>query len=159
MKGLVRWFPHFILGLIACCCIVFAGCEYEAPITEQPTRAVEEKLLGNWSAENGTERLKIREFDASTYVVSYNGHLYRAFHSDFADMPFVSVQNIDSERRTYAFLTYRLEDKSNTLALRSVNIKMVPKDVKDSLQIQALLKKKLKNPALLNKEIQFVKEQ
>lgn len=158
MEKLARLFPQLILDVIACCCLVLAGCEYEAPITATPTRPVEEKLLGNWSAENGTEKMRIRKFDESTYVISYNGQLYRAFHSDVAETPFVSVQNVDSERRTYAFLTWRLEGAGKTLVLRSVNVKMIPKDVKDSPHIQSLLKKNLKNPALLNDEIQFVRE-
>ena len=64
------------------CCFVISGCDYEVPITAGPTRKLDERLLGNWISKDGKEKMKVRRLDDSTYIGSYDGDLFRAFHSD-----------------------------------------------------------------------------
>jgi hypothetical protein len=146
-------------GIIAAACVfAFSGCEYEVPLTSKPTRKVEEKLLGDWISKDGKDKMKVRRLDDSIYIVSYNGDLFRAFHSDFAKTSFVSVQDIDSPDRKYAYLTWKLSDDGKQLGLRVVNNKVIPNEIKDSESIQKLLEKNLQNPELLGEETQFTKE-
>ena len=62
--------------------LIFIGCEYEVPITSAPTRKIDEKLLGDWVSKDGKDKMKVRRLDDSIYIISYNGDLAKAFHSD-----------------------------------------------------------------------------
>ena len=149
----------FTLGIVAALCIfALSGCEYEVPITSNPTRKVDERLLGDWTSKDGKDKMKVRRLDDSIYIVSYNGDLFRAYHSDVAKTPFVSVQDIDSADRKYAYLTWKLSDDGKRLGLRVVSTKLIPNEIKDSAGIQKLLEKNLQNSELLEDEAQFTKE-
>jgi hypothetical protein len=146
-------------GVAVCLCILaFSACEYEVPITSSPTRKVEERLLGNWSSLDGKEKMKVRRLDDSIYIVYFDGDLFRAYHSDVADTPFVSVQDINSKDRKYAYVVWKLSDDVKHLSLRSVQSKVVPKEQKDSATVAELLKENAKNPELFGEEIEFKKE-
>lgn len=142
------------------CCLGLSGCEgdYAVPITPSATRKIDQRLLGNWVSKAGTEKMKVRKFDDSNYIVSYDGDLYRAHHSDVGNTSFVSAQEIDSAGRKYVYLAYKLADDGQQLDLRAVEDKVIPKDLKDSASVQKLLKKNLQNSQLFGDEGQFVRE-
>ena len=144
--------------VVSLCILAFSACEYEVPITSSPTRKVEERLLGNWSSLDGKEKMKVRRFDDSIYIVYFDGDLFRAYHSDVTDTPFVSVQDINSSDRKYAYVVWKLSDDGKRLRLRSVQSKVVPKEQKDSATVAELLKENAKNPELFGEEIEFKKE-
>lgn len=146
-------------GVAICLSILaFAACEYEVPITPSPTRGVQERLLGDWVSLDGKEQMKVRRFDDNIYIVYYDGDLFRAYHSDVAETPFVSVQDINSNDRKYAYVVWKLSDDGKRLSLRSVQSKVVSKDQKDSATVAELLKENAKNPDLFGEEIEFNKE-
>jgi lipopolysaccharide export LptBFGC system permease protein LptF len=148
-----------VFGVVICLCILaFSACEYEVPITSSPTRKVEERLLGDWSSLDGKEKMKVRRLDDSIYIVYYDGDLFRAYHSDVAETPFVSVQDINSSDRKYAYVVWKLSDDGKRLSLRNVQSKVIPKEQKDSARVAELLKENAKNPELFGEEIQFSKE-
>ena len=159
---------RFTLGIIAtACCLTFNGCEYDVPITSKPTRKVEARLLGDWlgkdSSPNGKEKLqmKVRKLDDSTYIVSYDGDLCRAYHSDVAKTPFISVQDLDdldSVKPYYAYLTWKLSEDGKQLSLRFVRNELVPYKTRDSASVQKLLKQNLQNPKLFDEDKHFTKE-
>ena len=142
----------------AVCCFVISGCDYDVPITDGPTRKLDERLLGNWISKDGKEKMKVRRLDDSTYIGSYDGDLFRAFHSDVAGTSFISAQDIDSAERKYVYLTYTVSADGNRLGMRDVNTAVVPKETKDSASVQRLLQDNLRNPKLFNEENQFTKE-
>ena len=151
---------HHRLGfcIAACLCILaFSACEYEVPITPSPTQKVQERLLGDWTSTDGKEKMKVRKFDDSVYIVYYDGDLFRAYHSDIAETPFVSVQDLNSNDRKYSYVVWKLSDDGKHLSLRSVN-KLIPKETKDSATVAALLTKNVRNPELFGEEIEFRKE-
>ena len=115
-------------------------------------------MLGNWRSSDGKEELKIRKLDESVYIVYYDGDLFRAYHSDVGETPFVSVQDLNSNDRKYAYVIWKLLDDGKNLTLRSVSDKVVPREIKDSTAIFALLTKNLRNPELFGEEIEFRKE-
>ena len=147
------------LGLaIGLCVLVFSACNYDVPITSSPTRKVHEQLLGNWVSLDGKENMRLRRLDDSTYVVYYDGDLFRAYHSDVGDTPFATVQDLNSNDRKYAYVVWKLSDDGKNLSLRNVNDKVVPKETKDSATVVALLTKNAANPELFGEEIEFKKE-
>lgn len=147
------------IGVAIClCALVFGSCQYDVPITSRSTRNVQERLLGDWTSADGQEKLKLRRFDDSTYIVYYDGDLFRAYHSDIGDMAFASVQDLNSRDRKYAYIIWKLSDDGENLRLRNINDKMVPKETKDSATVVALLTKNASNPELLGEEIDFRKE-
>ena len=148
-----------VFGVTACLCVlVFSACKYEVPITSRPTRKVQEQPLGNWVSLDGKENMRVRRLDDSTYVVYYDGDLFRAYHSDVAETPFAIVQDLNSSDRKYAYVIWKLSDDGKNLRLRSVNDKVVPNEARDSATVVALLTKNVSNPELFGEEIEFGKE-
>jgi hypothetical protein len=119
---------------------------------------VQERLLGDWTSADGKEKLKLRSLDGSVYIVYYDGDLFRAYHSDIAETPFVSVQDLNSSNRKYAYVVWKLSDDGKHLTLRNVSDKVISKDTKDSATAVALLAKNASNPELFGEEIEFRKE-
>ena len=147
------------VGVAICLCtLAFSACQYDVPITSGPTRNVQERLLGDWTSADGKEKLKLRSLDDSTYAVYYDGDLFRAYHSDVGDIPFASVQDLNSNDRKYAYIIWKLSDDGKSLRLRNINDKVVPKETKDSARVVALLAKNAGNPELFGEEIEFSKE-
>ena len=144
--------------VIGLCVLVFTACQYEVPITSAPTQKVQEQLLGNWRSTDGKEELKLRRLDDGVYIVYYDGDIFRAYHSDVAGTPFVTVQDLNSSDRKYAYVIWKLSDNGKDLRLRSVNDKVVPKETRDSAAVAALLTKNVRNPELFGEEIEFRKE-
>jgi hypothetical protein len=146
-------------GAAACICILaFTACQYDVPITSAPTRKVQEQLLGDWTSTDGKEKLKLRSLDDSIYVVYYDGDLFRAYHSDVAEMPFATVQDLNSIDRKYAYVVWKLSDDGKHLSLRNVSDKVISKETRDSATVIALLTKNAGNPELFGEEIEFRKE-
>ncbi len=99
----------------------------------------------------------MRQFDDSIYIVYYDDDLFRAYHSDVAGTPFVSVQDINSSDRKYAYVVWKLSDDGKRLSLRSVQSKLISKEQKDSARVAEVLKENAKNPGLFGEEIEFSK--
>ena len=100
----------------------------------------------------------MRQWDESTYVVYYDGDLFRAYHSDVVETPFVSVQDLNSNDHKYAYVIWKQSDDGKRLTLRNVNDKLVPKETRESAAVVALLTKNARNPELFGEEIEFRKE-
>ena len=96
----------------------------------------------------------MRRLDDSIYIVYFDGDLFRAYHSDVADTPFVSVQDINSSDRKYAYMVWRLSDDGKRLSLRSVKTTAIRKGQRDSARIAELLKENARNPELFGEEIE-----
>jgi hypothetical protein len=117
---------------------------------------VQEQRLGNWVSLDGKENMRVRRLDESTYVVYYDGDLFRAYHSDVAEMPLASVQDLNSKDRKYAYVVWKSSSDGKHLTLRSVN-KVIPKETNDSAAVAALLTKNARNPERFGEEIEFRK--
>lgn len=114
--------------------------------------------MGNWVSLDRKENMRVRQWDESTYVVYYDGDLFRAYHSDVVETPFVSVQDLNSNDHKYAYVIWKLSDDGKRLTLRNVNDKLVPKETRESAAVVALLTKNARNPELFGEEIEFRKE-
>ena len=158
---------HFILGILAVAgCFASSGCVYTVPITAKATRNVDRSLLGDWTSKDGSNTLKIVQLDDSNYIVclqskgeegSGDCDLYRAFHSDVAKAPFVSVQILDEAQPRYSYWNWRLAE-DGTLHLRPVNDKVVPDETQDAASVRRQLEENLRNPDLFGEDEQFTKD-
>jgi hypothetical protein len=119
---------------------------------------VQEQLLGDWRSTDGKEELKLRRLDDGIYIVYYDGDLFRAYHSDVAETPFATVQDLNSSDRKYAYVVWKLSDDGKHLSLRNVSDKVVPKETKESHTVAALLTKNASNLELFGEQIEFRKE-
>ncbi|MHC4063449.1 MAG: hypothetical protein ACYSUI_02955 [Planctomycetota bacterium] len=145
-------------GIVVAACFIFiCSCIYEVPITSEATREVDARVLGSWTSKDGEEKMKVVKLDDSNYIVCINGDLYRVYHSDVAETPLVSVQDLGSDKPQYAYWTWNLSD-DGTLTLHMVNDKIVPDDTKDSAGVRKLLIENLQNPELFVDEIQMTKD-
>src|SRR5215471_16430407 len=124
---------------VALLSLALGACQYDVPITSSPTRKVQEELLADWRSTDGKEELKLRRLDDSIYIVYYDGDLFRAYHSDVAETPFATVQDLNSSDRKYAYVIWKLSDDGKHLSLRNVSDKIVPKETKDSATVVGLL--------------------
>ena len=148
----------FTFGIAAALfCILLSGCVYQVPITASPTRKIDEKLLGYWISKDGQDNITVRKWDDSTYLVSYMGNQLRGFHSDIGGMPFISLQYIGFAERRYLYLTWKLSKYGHRLDVRFVSEKVIPRTIKDSAELQRLLKDNLHNPELFGPELQYTK--
>jgi hypothetical protein len=145
------------LRILAAVCLVFSSCTYEVPITASPTRKIDPRLLGDWVSSDGKDKFVIRKFDDSTYVVSDNGDLFRAYHSDVGGTAFVSVQHLETTDRKYVYVTWKLSASGRQLHLRAVSTKVVPETIKNSADVRRLLERKRQNSQLLGEELRLTK--
>ena len=152
-RKILPWFAA-VLGLL-----LLSACNYDAPLTAQPTHPIDPRLLGEWVTQDGDkiEHLLVRRLDDADYVLVSDGDVYRAFHSDFAGQPFVSVQNLQpgSDDRKYAYVTWRLSPDNGQLVLRCVSNKVIPEQATDTAGMQRLIKQKIADPALLGEELTY----
>mgnify|MGYP003693684735 CR=1 FL=1 len=63
----------------------------------------------------------------TAFIVYYDGDLFRAYHSDVAEMPFASVQDLNSKDRKYLCRLETVRVTASNLSLRSVNRNVIPK--------------------------------
>jgi len=129
-----------------------SACVYEAPITMRPTRGVDSHLVGDWVSADGKEQVKIRDLDRKTYVIEYDGDLFRAWHSDVDGLALVSVQDLQRPERRFAYIAYTLSSDSERLRALAVSRAAVPEHVRTSAEVQALLHKHAGEASLFSDE-------
>ena len=128
--------------------MLLAGCIYDAPLTANATRRVDARIVGDWASDDGKESLKVRALDSTTYLLILNGDPFRAWHSDFAELPLVTVQDLDDPARKYAYLKYMLSDDGQRLTAYAVNSETIPSTLKSSSEARRLMRASLENPKL-----------
>ncbi|HTL68412.1 MAG TPA: hypothetical protein VL200_12175 [Lacunisphaera sp.] len=134
--------------------LLLAGCNYDFPLTEKPTRAIDPRLLGNWVSfdkdDQKLEQMSVRQLDGNAYVVAMDGDLYRVTHSDIGDAALVSVQDLQPGEfhGKYAYYAWELSADGRQLSVKGVRTKIVPEDTKDAAAAQKLIRDNLANPDL-----------
>lgn len=142
-----------LLGLTA--------CTYDFPLTEQPTRPVDPRLIGDWVAYDQDDQklipLVVRRLDEHAYAIAFDGDLYRVTHADVAGAAFVSVQSLQPGdfHGKYAWCTWTLSPDGRQLTLRTVQTGLVSSDVKDAAAAQKIIAANLANPDLLGDPLVF----
>jgi hypothetical protein len=143
------------LLLVSLALFVLGSCIYEAPLTESPTRKIDERLIGDWvSVEEKPGVIQIRKFDDSNFILIDGGTVYRVFHSDFEGLNFLSLQNLEtngSSARKFAFVDYRFE-QPNRVRARAINKSVIPETLRTVPALQKSVRDHVKDPQLFNKE-------
>ncbi|MBS0662831.1 MAG: hypothetical protein JSR48_06180 [Verrucomicrobia bacterium] len=151
-----------LLTWLAAALLCLAGCDYDVPITPEPTRPVDPRLVESWASyepdEQKVELLNVRKLDDTHYVVSIDRDIYRAYHSDLGTLSFVSVQDLNSDDRKYAYYLWALSDDGRRLSLRRVRQELLPEKVKDPATIQRLLRENAASPRLFEAEQVFTRK-
>ena len=133
-------------------CLVLTACEWKVPITENGTRDVVPALVGDWFHNTNGDRLRVRKYDATHYVLGQGGHgdqLFTAHHSDIGDWQLVSVRELKPEGDLWTYVQWRLVDRDH-LEIRAVNDKVIPYTVTDPAEIVRLLKANREKPELFH---------
>ena len=148
------------IGLLAF--LLLAGCNFDFPLTARPTRAIDARLIGNWTAqepgEKRVEHLNIRQLDDHTYIAVYEGDLYRGFHSDVAGFSLLSVQDLNPAPGRYLYMQYRLLEDGTKLGLRSLDAEMVKTAAQDQKTTTEFIRLNTDNPKLFSAELIFLRE-
>lgn len=148
---------------LAAFCLILSGCDYDFPLTAKPTHKIDPRLVGDWAPvdkeDARDEVMHVRDFDGSNYAVSMDKDIYRAYHSDFANTAFLSVQDLNSDSRKFLYFTWILSQDGTRLSLKGLDSKVVPDTTKTPAEVQRLIKQQLKNPGLFREEIRFVRKQ
>lgn len=135
--------------------LLLSSCIYDAPLTDTPTRKIDERLIGDWvSVEEKPSVVQVRKFDDTNFVLIDGRNIYRMFHSDFEGINFLSLQNLDtngSSARKFAFIDYRFEQPDRVRA-RAINKNVVPDTLRTSSALQQTVRDHLKDAQLFNKE-------
>jgi hypothetical protein len=97
----------------------------------------------------------VRRLDDATYIVVCDGDLYRVIHSDVAETAFLSVQDLESDARKYAYLAWKLSGDGSVMTLNVVNSEVVSKTLRDAPALQQALRDHLRDPKLLGKDVVF----
>src|ERR1700745_1002617 len=92
-----------------------------------PLAKCRNNFWGNWVSLDGKENMRVRRLDDGIYIVYYDRDLFRADHSDVAETPFASVQDLNSNDRKYAYVVWNVSDDGKRLSLRNVSNKIIPK--------------------------------
>ena len=148
--------------LLAAGLLCLAGCDYDIPITAEPTRPVDPRLVGTWANydpdEQKVEVITVRAWDDTHYAVAIDRDIYRAHHSDLGAMSMISVQDLNSDAHKYVYYSWSLSDDGRQLTLRRVRQELVPDKVRDVATMQRLLRDNAAKPQLYEPATVFTRK-
>lgn len=152
---IMKYAGVFLIGAI----LVTMGCDYQVPLTEEHTIAVDRAVLGLWEevpkgdkAPNPNERMLILRYSDTEYLIHYptgkDGLFFRGYPIKIGGVPCVQVELVGSydgdlgkEDRKYQVIHYTLSD--GILEVRTLNTDLVTRDLEDNASLrQAFLKNK-----------------
>ena len=133
----------FLMGAV----LLFCGCEYEAPLTEDHTIAIDSAVLGLWEAipdegeePDQDERMMILKYSNTEYMIHYpvkdDGIYFRAYPVKIGDVSCVQLQAIGTgdgppekdEKSLFHVASYRLTGAE--LEIKILNTGLVDDDLK-----------------------------
>jgi hypothetical protein len=152
--------------------MLFAGCEYEVPVSGPQGLKIDKSLLGLWKqselkkGEDAPDSLLVIEFSDEDYLVAYTDKdtpvYFKAYPVEIEGKKYVQTQLIGSgqesapdEYRKFQLITYNLEDKQ--LELYVLNANVVDSEISDSETLRKQFIAKKDNAKLFNGPIKFVK--
>lgn len=93
--------------------LVLAGCKFEAPLTEKPTRDVDPALLGSWFSLKDGKPFDVFKLSPQEYLVVDDREPFVCTHSDLDGLNVVSCRQIKNDAEyygKYAYMAYALEN-------------------------------------------------
>jgi hypothetical protein len=143
---------RFLRITVTAALLALVACNYDVPLTTRPTRPVDSRLVGKWSLAPDKDEHLI------SYAIFYDGDLYRAYHSDVAGLPLISVQNLNDSERKYLYVAWSLPEDGKRLTLRSVSTDVIPPATKSRAAIVKLIAQNRENPKLLGEAGEYTRD-
>ncbi len=147
-----------IAMLLIVAVLFLAGCEYEAPLTEEHSIPVDSSVLGLWEIipdsdkkSDAPERMMLLKYTDTEYLIHHptgeDGLYFRGYPIKIGDVSCVQIQwigtaegDIKKDDRDYNVVSYNFSN--GELVIKTLNTDLVDDDLKDS---EALKKAFLKN--------------
>jgi hypothetical protein len=139
--------------------LFLAGCEYEAPLTEEHSISIDQSVLGLWEPvpdkgeqPDQNERMMVLKYTETEYLIHYpigkDGMYFRGYPIKIGGVPCVQIQiigtaegNLDKDNKElFHVVSYQLSN--GELIIKTLNTNLVNHDLKDS---EALKKAFLKH--------------
>jgi len=146
-----------LMSLSILCVLALAGCDYDFPITANPTRRVDRRLLGTWTPLDEAHRdetLSVVQIDGFHYAALFRGELYLVHHSDVAGLPLLSVRTSGK----YAYFAARVSDDGKRLTLMDINKSVIPPGAPDARDVVKLIELNRCNPYLFNDPLEYARD-
>lgn len=152
---------------------VFAGCEYENPLTNEHKIPVDSAVLGLWETppDNGgnagsSEKMLILKYSETEYLVHYpigdEAFYFRGYPIKIGNISCVQVQligdsngDIKKEERKYQVVSYRLSN--DELEIKTLNTDLVDKNLKEINKLRKAFMKNITNKELFQNPVKFKK--
>jgi len=126
---------------LSICLLLLAGCNFEAPLTEKPTRDVDPALLGSWFSLIDGRPLDVFKLSQEAYLVVDDGSPYVCTHSDIAGTNFISCRQLANDKDRYgkyAYVAYKIEKDELVILPLSESLpltdKSSPKEIRAALE-------------------------
>jgi hypothetical protein len=133
--------------------LILAGCKFEAPLTEKPTRLVDPTLVGSWFSLSDGNRLEVYRLSGEEYLVTKGGKPYVCTHSDLSGIKFVSCRQLENSKEyygKYAYSAYEIE--KGELLIYQLNESIGIKEDQSVEKVRELIGKAAKAGTALNKD-------
>jgi len=127
--------------LLSIALLLLAGCNFEAPLTEKPTREIDPAILGSWFSLADGKSLDVFKLSKEEYLVVDDGSPYVCTHSDVAGINFISCRQLANDKDRYgkyAYIAYKIEKDELVVLPLSVSLpltdKSSPKEIRAALE-------------------------
>lgn len=113
---------------IALMTLMLSGCSFDFPLSNTPSRDINQKLLGDWKEINVDSKLSVLKFLNSEYLVVFkNGWetlYFRGFHSKVDKLDIVNLQLLNNHHEDYGKYSYFVIDQKNDneFIVKSINV-------------------------------------
>jgi len=162
-----------ILFLVALAFSVFAGCEYESPLTNEHSIPVDSAVLGLWETvpdnnetAGSSEKMLILKYSDTKYLVHYpvgdDAFYFRGYPIKIGNISCVQVQligdtngDIKKEERKYQVVSYQFV--KGELEIKTLNTDLVDKNLKDSNKLRKAFIKNRNNMELFQNPVKFMR--
>lgn len=152
---------------------LFAGCEYESPLTNEHNIPVDQAVLGLWEtvpdkneAAGSVEKMLILKYSDTEYLVHYpigdDAFYFRGYQIKIGDISCVQIQligdsggDIKTEERKYHVVSYQLV--KGELEIKTLNTDLIDKNLKESSKLRNAFMKNSDNSALFQNPVRFIK--
>lgn len=162
-----------VLFIVALAFSVFAGCEYESPLTNEHNIPVDSEVLGLWETvqdnsetAGSSEKMLVLKYSDTEYLVHYpigdEAFYFRGYPIKIGNISCVQVQligdangDIKKEERKYQVVSYELSN--GELEIKTLNTDLVNKDLKESNKLRKAFMKNRGNSELFQNPVKFVR--
>jgi len=161
------------LFLVAIFLSVFAGCEYESPLTNKHKIPVDPAVLGLWETlpdnnetAGSSEKMLILKYSDTEYLVHYpvgdDAFYFRGYPIKIRNISCVQIRligdsggDIKTEERKYHVVSYQFVN--GELEIKTLNTDLVDKNLKNIKKLRKAFMKNRGNIELFQNPVKFMR--